>query len=255
MSSVIQTKTDQVIRTLTPEQLAEYAVREKWIDLKDIWEKKITEQDGQDKAAAFNRKFLDPMPWGEYKTFRDSYCRLNRAEETRTSISVSFGLMSDTIVMGQGLLHAIDRLIDVAYTVQEGRTPWPEDLEYTLAFSERILIPAMILLERTKGNLRTLLEEFPDFVTFPPEQELVKTPQEVRDYMAAKELGEEYTSDLTDPYDMPRIHLAKHLGVETEGRTYREISKSIRDTFHNIDKWEEDQDGEPVTVFVTPQDN
>ncbi|OPZ72921.1 MAG: hypothetical protein BWY80_01035 [Firmicutes bacterium ADurb.Bin456] len=60
MSAALQTKTDQAIRALTPEQLAEYAVNEKWVDLKALWEKRITEQDAEDRANIFSKKFLNP---------------------------------------------------------------------------------------------------------------------------------------------------------------------------------------------------
>lgn len=239
MNAAIQTKTDQAIRTLSPEQLAEYAVREKWGHLKALWEKRITETEAEESANTFSRKFLNPMPGVEYQKFSKAYDRLNRAEEMRSSFSVSFGLMADTISLGQALLTAMDRLMDVAYTVQEGRSPWPEDLEWTTSFSEKILIPAIILLEKRKADLREMLETMPEYVAFPPDQELIPTPQEVREYMAKEQAGEEYMSDLTDPFEMPRVRFAKRLGVETEGRTYGEVCKQVRDALYNVDRWDE----------------
>lgn len=240
MNAAIQIKTDQAIRTLTPEQLAEYAINEKWGDLKALWEQRITDTEAEERAVSFNRKFLNPMPWDDYQKFRGTYDRLNRNEKTRTSLSVSFGLMEDTIAMGQCLMTAMDRLMDLAYTVQEGRTPWPEDLEWTISFSENVIVPAMVLLEKRKADLREMLENFPDYMTLPQDRELIQTPQEVRESMAKEQTGEEYHSDLTDPFEMPRISLAKHLGIETEGRTYPDVCKNIRDVLYNVEHWEDD---------------
>lgn len=241
MSSAIETKTDQVIRGLSPEQLADYAVHEKWTDLKALWEKRITEQDADDHAKTFSTKFLNPMPPRDYQLFKAKYDKLNRAEETRTAFSITVGLITDQIAFTQGLLIAIDRLMDVAYKVRDGKTPWPEDLEWSLSLSETVIPPTLLILERRKAELQEYMNAMSDIVTFPPEHELVKTPQEVREYMDATKAGEEYHTDITDPFHMPLIHLAEHLGIETEGRPYGDIWKQIDD---GRTHWDEDQDGE-----------
>lgn len=245
MSLAIENKTDQVIRGLSPEQLADYAVHEKWTDLKALWEKRITEQDADDHAKTFSTKFLNPMPPRDYQQFERTYDKLNRDEETRTSFSVAFGLASDQIAFNQTLLTVIDRLMDVAYKVREGRTVEPEDLEWTVSFTEKVIPPTLMILEKRKAELKEYLEFMAGIVTFPPDQELVKTPQEVRDYMTKTKDGEEYQDDLIDPFEMPHTTIAKHLGVETEGRTYGEVCKQVQDCFHNLDTWEEVPEGVP----------
>lgn len=236
MSAALQTKTDQAIRTLTPEQLAEYAICEKWADLKALYEKRITEQEADDHAKTFSKKFLNPMPWKDYKQFERVYDRLNRSEETRTAFSVAFGLCSDQIVFTQALLTALDRLMDVAYKVRDGKTPWPEDLEWAISFSEKVIPPTLLLLERRKGELKEYLEFMADIVTFPPGKELVKTPQEVRDYMEKKQAGEEYKDDMIDPFLMPSMHVAKCLGIETEGRLYSEFTHQLRTVLETVEE-------------------
>lgn len=245
MSAALQTKTDQAIRTLAPEQLAEYAVREKWADLKALYEKRITEQEAEDHANIFSKKFLNPMSPRDYQLFKTKYDRLNMAEETRTAFSVTVGLVSDQIVFTQALLTAIDRLMDVAYKVRDGKTPWPEDLEWSISFTEDIIPPSLTILERRKAELKDYLKFMSEIVTFPPEQELVKTPQEVRDFIRTEQAGEEYQDDLIDPYDMPRYHLAKRLGVPTEGRTYREVYNAVKIAI-NARSVDEDQDLEDM---------
>lgn len=244
MSAALQTKTDQAIRTLAPEQLAEYAVREKWADLKALYEKRITEQEADDHAKTFSKKFLNPMPWKDYKQFERVYDRLNRSEETRTAFSVAFGLCSDQIVFTQALLTALDRLMDVAYKVRDGKTPWPEDLEWSISFTEDIIPPSLTILERRKAELKDYLKFMSEIVTFPPEQELVKTPQEVRDFIRTEQAGEEYQDDIVGPFLMPSMYVAKCLGVETEGRPYGEVANQVRTALYNADHWDEDQDGE-----------
>ena len=243
MSSAIETKTDQVIRGLSPEQLAEYAVHEKWSDLKRLYENKITEQEAGDRADIFSKKFLNPMTPRDYQLFKAKYDKLNRAEETRTAFSITVGLITDQIAFTQGLLIAIDRLMDVAYRVRDGKTPWPEDLEWTISFTEQVIPPTLMILDRRKAEFKEYMEFMADLVTFPPEQELVKTPQEVRDYMTKTQAGEEYQDDLIAPFDMPHVTMAKRLGVETEGRTYGEVCKQLQDCFHNLDTWEEVPEG------------
>ncbi len=243
MSLAIQTKTDQVIRGLSPEQLAEYAFHEKWTDLKALWEKRITEQDADDHAKTFSTKFLNPMPPRDYQQFERTYDKLNRDEETRTAFSVAFGLASDQVLFTQTLLTAMDRLMDVAYKVREGRAVEPEDLEWTISFTEKVIPPTLMILEKRKAELKEYLEFMAGIVTFPPDQELVKTPQEVRDYMTKTQAGEEYQDDLIAPFDMPHVTMAKRLGVETEGRTYGEVCKQLQDCFHNLDTWEEVPEG------------
>ncbi|OPZ72249.1 MAG: hypothetical protein BWY80_01167 [Firmicutes bacterium ADurb.Bin456] len=243
MSLAIQAKTDQAIRDLTPEQLAQYAVHEKWGDLKALYEGKITEQEAEDHADVFIRKFIRPLPPGDKNQYHDTYDRLNRDEETRTAFSVAFGLASDQVLFTQTLLTAMDRLMDVAYKVREGRAVEPEDLEWTISFTEKVIPPTLMILEKRKAELKEYLEFMAGIVTFPPDQELVKTPQEVRDYMTKTQAGEEYQDDLIAPFDMPHVTMAKRLGVETEGRTYGEVCKQLQDCFHNLDTWEEVPEG------------
>ncbi|OPZ75248.1 MAG: hypothetical protein BWY80_00236 [Firmicutes bacterium ADurb.Bin456] len=244
MNAALQTKTDQAIRALTPEQLAEYAVNEKWVDRKALWEKRITEQDAEDHANIFSKKFLNPMSPRDYQLFKTKYDRLNMAEETRTAFSVTVGLVSDQIVFTQALLTAIDRLMDVAYKVRDGKEPWPEDLEWTISFSEKVIPPSLMRLETRKAELKEYLEFMADLVTLPPDQELVPTPQEVRDYMEKKQAGEEYQDDIVGPFLMPSMYVAKCLGVETEGRPYGEVANQVRTALYNADHWDEDQGGE-----------
>jgi len=241
MSLAIQAKTDQAIRDLTPEQLAQYAVHEKWGDLKALYEGKITEQEAEDHADVFIRKFIRPLPPGDKNQYHDTYDRLNRDEETRTAFSIAVGLITDQVLFTQTLLTAMDRLMDVAYNVREGKTPWPEDLEWSLSLSEAVIPPTLLILERRKAELQEYMKHMSGIVTFPPDQELVKTPQEVREYMETTKAGEEYHTDITDPFHMPLIHLAEHLGIETEGRPYGDIWKQIDD---GRTHWDEDQDGE-----------
>lgn len=243
MSSAIETKTDQVIRGLSPEQLAEYAVHEKWSNLKRLYENKITEQEAEDQADIFSKKFLTPMATRDYQLFKAKYDKLNRSEETRTAFSIAMGLVSDQIAFTQALLTTIDRLMDVAYRVRDGKTPWPEDLEWTISFTEQVIPPTLMILDRRKAEFKEYMEFMADLVTFPPEQELVKTPQEVRDYMTKTQAGEDYKDDIIDPFDMPHVTMAKRLGVETEGRTYGEVCKQLQDCFHNLDTWEEVPEG------------
>jgi len=242
MSLAIQAKTDQAIRDLTPEQLAQYAVHEKWGDLKALYEGKITEQEAEDHADVFIRKFIRPLPPGDKNQYHDTYDRLNRDEETRTAFSVAFGLASDQVLFTQTLLTAMDRLMDVAYKVREGRAVEPEDLEWTISFTEKVIPPTLMILEKRKAELKEYLEFMAGIVTFPPDQELVKTPQGVRDYMTKTQAGEEYHTDITDPFHMPLIHLAEHLGIETEGRPYGDIChqvKTVLDSLETWDDWEE----------------
>ena len=242
MNLTLEKKTDQAIRDLSPEQLAEYAVHEKWSDLKRLYENKITEQDAKDRADIFSKKFLNPIPPRDYQLFRAKYDKLNRAEETRTAFSIAVGLTSDLIAFTQGLLTAIDRLMDVAYKVRDGKTPWPDDLEWSISFTEDIIPPSLLLLERRKAELMEYMEFLADIVTFPPDQELVKTPQEVREYMEKKRTGEEYKDDIIDPFDMPKVRVAKHLGIETEGRPYREIYDQIETVLDNLETWDDSDD-------------
>jgi len=239
MSSSIATKTDQVIRGLSPEQLAEYAVHEKWSDLKRLYENKITEQEAGDRADIFSKKFLNPMTPRDYQLFKAKYDKLNRAEETRTAFSITVGLITDQIAFTQGLLIAIDRLMDVAYKVRDGKTPWPDDLECSISFTEDIIPPSLLLLERRKAELKEYMEFLAGIVTFPPDQELVKTPQEVRDFIEKKRAGEDYKDDIVDPYLMPKVRLAERLGVETEGREYGDICQQIDTALDNLDNWED----------------
>lgn len=239
MSSSIETKTDQVIRGLSPEQLAEYAVHEKWSDLKRLYENKITEQEAGDRADIFSKKFLNPMTPRDYQLFKAKYDKLNRAEETRTAFSITVGLITDQIAFTQGLLIAIDRLMDVAYRVRDGKTPWPEDLEWTISFTEQVIPPTLMILDRRKAEFKEYMEFMADLVTFPPEQELVKTPQEVRDFIEKKRAGEDYKDDIIDPFLMPKSRIAKHLGIETEGREYGDICHQIDTVLDNLDQWED----------------
>ncbi len=239
MSSSIETKTDQVIRGLSPEQLAEYAVHEKWSDLKRLYENKITEQEAGDRADIFSKKFLNPMTPRDYQLFKAKYDKLNRAEETRTAFSITVGLITDQIAFTQGLLIAIDRLMDVAYKVRDGKTPWREDLEWTISFTEDIIPPSLTILERRKAELKECLEFMADLVTFPPEQELVKTPKEVRDYIETKRAGEEYKDDIIDPFDMPHVTMAKRLGIDTDSRPYQDIHNQIETILDNLETWED----------------
>ena len=239
MSSSIETKTDQVIRGLSPEQLAEYAVHEKWSDLKRLYENKITEQEAGDRADIFSKKFLNPMTPRDYQLFKAKYDKLNRAEETRTAFSITVGLNTDMIAFTQGLLTAIDRLMDVAYKVRAGKTPWPEDLEWTIAFTEKVIPPSLMILERRKAELKEYLEFMSDIVTFPPDQELVKTPQEVREYMEKKRTGEEYRDDILDPFHMPKVRVAKRLGIDTDSRPYQDIHNQIETVLDNLETWED----------------
>lgn len=239
MSSAIETKTDQVIRGLSPEQLAEYAVHEKWSDLKRLYENKITEQEAEDHADIFSKKFLTPMAPRDYLLFKAKYDKLNRAEETRTAFSITMGLVSDQIAFTQALLTAIDRLMDVAYKVRDGKTPWPEDLEWTISFTEQVIPPTLMILDRRKAEFKEYMEFMADLVTFPPEQELVKTPQEVRDFIERKRAGEDYKDDIIDPFLMPKSRIAKHLGIETEGREYGDICHQIDTALDNLDQWED----------------
>jgi len=239
MSSSIETKTDQVIRGLSPEQLAEYAVHEKWSDLKRLYENKITEQEAGDRADIFSKKFLNPMTPRDYQLFKAKYDKLNRAEETRTAFSITVGLITDQIAFTQGLLIAIDRLMDVAYKVRDGKTPWREDLEWTISFTEDIIPPSLTILERRKAELKDYVKFMSEIVTFPPEQELVKTPQEVRDFIRTEQAGEDYKDDIIDPFLMPKSRIAKHLGIETEGREYGDICHQIDTVLDNLDQWED----------------
>ena len=239
MSSSIETKTDQVIRGLSPEQLAEYAVHEKWSDLKRLYENKITEQEAGDRADIFSKKFLNPMTPRDYQLFKAKYDKLNRAEETRTAFSITVGLITDQIAFTQGLLIAIDRLMDVAYKVRDGKTPWREDLEWTISFTEDIIPPSLTILERRKAELKDYVKFMSEIVTFPPEQELVKTPQEVRDFIRTEQAGEDYKDDIIDPFLMPKSRIAKHLGIETEGREYGDICHQTDTVLDNLDQWED----------------
>ena len=239
MNLTLEKKADQAIRDLTPEQLAEYAVREKWSDLKRLYENKITDQETQDRADQFSKKFLNPMPPRDYQLFKAKYDKLNRTEETRTAFSIAVGLIIDQIAFTQGLLIAIDRLMDVAYKVRDGKTPWPDDLEWSISFTEDIIPPSLLLLERRKAELKEYMEFLADIVTFTPEQELVQTPQEVRDFIEKKRAGEEYKDDIIDPFHMPNVRLAKHLGIETEGRPYGDIHNQIETVLDNLETWED----------------
>ncbi len=242
MSLAIQAKTDQAIRDLTPEQLAQYAVHEKWGDLKALYEGKITEQEAEDHADVFIRKFIRPLPPGDKNQYHDTYDRLNRTEETRTSFSVATSLVTDHIAVSQVLLTAVDWLLEVAHKTRDGKTPRPEDLDRAISFTEKAIPPALLILDRRKAELNQYLEFMADLVTFPYEEELVRTPQEVRDYIETKQAGEEYHTDLTDPFHMPQIHLANHLGIETEGRPYPDIChqvKTVLDSLETWDDWEE----------------
>ncbi len=239
MNLTLEKKADQAIRDLTPEQLAEYAVREKWSDLKRLYENKITEQEAEDQADIFSKKFLNPMTPRDYQLFKAKYDKLNRDEETRTAFSITMGLVSDQIAFTQALLTAIDRLMDVAYKVRDGKTPWPEDLEWSISFTETVIPPTLMILDRRKAEFKEYMEFMADLVTFPPEQELVKTPQEVRDFIEKKRAGEDYKDDIVDPYLMPKVRLAERLGVETEGREYGDICQQIDTALDNLDNWED----------------
>jgi len=239
MSSSIETKTDQVIRGLSPEQLAEYAVHEKWSDLKRLYENKITEQEAGDRADIFSKKFLNPMTPRDYQLFKAKYDKLNRAEETRTAFSITVGLITDQIAFTQGLLIAIDRLMDVAYKVRDGKTPWREDLEWTISFTEDIIPPSLTILERRKAELKDYVKFMSEIVTFPPEQELVKTPQVVRDFIRTEQAGEEYRDDILDPFHMPKVRVAKRLGIDTDSRPYQDIHNQIETVLDNLETWED----------------
>jgi len=239
MSSAIETKTDQVIRGLSPEQLAEYAVHEKWSNLKRLYENKITEQEAEDQADIFSKKFLTPMATRDYQLFKAKYDKLNRSEETRTAFSIAMGLVSDQIAFTQALLTAIDRLMDVAYKVRDGKTPWPEDLEWSISFTETVIPPTLMILDRRKAEFKEYMEFMADLVTFPPEQELVKTPQEVRDFIEKKRAGEEYRDDILDPFHMPKVRVAKRLGIDTDSRPYQDIHNQIETVLDNLETWED----------------
>jgi hypothetical protein len=149
------------------------------------------------------------------------------------------GLITDQIAFTQGLLIAIDRLMDVAYKVRDGKTPWREDLEWTISFTEDIIPPSLTILERRKAELKDYVKFMSEIVTFPPEQELVKTPQEVRDFIRTEQAGEDYKDDIIDPFLMPKSRIAKHLGIETEGREYGDICHQIDTVLDNLDQWED----------------